>query len=279
MTRLLTTIAPLLLLAAGCSSTKLAYDKADWYLEREVDRWLCPGDRDEAFVEREIERLHAWHRRHELPRYVKDLRRIARGLAGPMEREQVTDLVRSVTRARDRLMKRMRPPAVKLLSRLGRRQTGCLALRVTVRYKEALDEVKLERADYARKRRDKLVKGIERWVGDLDDGQRRRLARRFIDPPRTARNLATAHYNAGLRLLHLTAIKDPARRRARLRAALSTTRGLYNARERGLLEARSRRMRARLWQLARMLSTAQRSTFRGKLLELARDFEVLSRAR
>lgn len=63
-------IVLLTLTLVGCSATRLAYDNADWLIDRRVKEYIAftPSQRERWEVE--LERVHALHRRIELPQVV-----------------------------------------------------------------------------------------------------------------------------------------------------------------------------------------------------------------
>ena len=66
--RVLTLVAAAVLLCS-CSALSVAYNHANWWLQRSVDRYVALDSAQAAAVRIRIDRLHAWHRTHELPVY------------------------------------------------------------------------------------------------------------------------------------------------------------------------------------------------------------------
>lgn len=86
-------LALLLVVLAGCSSTRLAYNRLDflvpWYLRDYVSL-----DRDQArFLRSELQPLLAWHRQEELPGYIALLDRVE----GKLDRKLTAADMRTLT--------------------------------------------------------------------------------------------------------------------------------------------------------------------------------------
>ena len=118
---------PFVLLIFGCSSFRVAYNQADWYLAREVNKYLCPTSEQRGALERVAERFLRWHRRHELPRYAKVFRRVARALDRPVKKELLLETFNQIDQARQRASRRLAPDLVAFGLRLGEAQARCLA--------------------------------------------------------------------------------------------------------------------------------------------------------
>jgi hypothetical protein len=114
-------LLPSLLAAAlgGCSGTKFAYNRLDfllpWYLGRYVD---LSGEQAD-WLDVRIERLLAWHRAEELPRYVAFLDALQRDLDRPLTITQLRDYTDTLELA----WYRIRDPGLEELLVLGERLT------------------------------------------------------------------------------------------------------------------------------------------------------------
>ncbi|MGP0629914.1 DUF6279 family lipoprotein [Nitrospina sp. 32_T5] len=62
-----------LLIAAGCSRTRIAYNFSDWFLVHRIDHYFDLTREQERFLDQRVAALQAWHRKQELPRLVAAL--------------------------------------------------------------------------------------------------------------------------------------------------------------------------------------------------------------
>lgn len=261
---------------AGCSSTRLAYNNADWYLVREIDTYLCPSSRQKEVLERLVKDFFAWHRRHELPRYARALRKVAGAVKrGPVTHKLLLEVYAILDDARVRATNHIKGPLVAFGMTLGRKQASCIAVKLAASRRERLDELKGSPAAYRARHLKKMEDKLEPWIGDLDATQRRHLAA-LLPSQRRARAVAQARFNKGLRFI--AAVTSPAadKKRNWLRAWVSDPYALYAAKERKLLKGRETRNKRLILPLARALSADQRRRFADKVLEYARDFEALA---
>lgn len=263
-------------LLSGCSSTRLAYNNASWLLTREIGKYACPPKKLRETLKRDMDQFLRWHRRHELPRYASALRRIARGLGSRVTRKLLEEIYATLEGARQRASRRAAKVLVRFGMSLGSRQAGCLAVKLQAGHKKRLVEMLGSREDYLDRVTEKIVDTLEPWMGAPTKAQRA-LITGMIPPQPRARAVAAARYKKGLRLVAAIISRDRVKKRAWLERWVTDPYALYTVQERTLLKGRDRRNRERLLPVARTLSAAQRKKLAGKLLDYARDFDVLAR--
>lgn len=267
------------LLSAGCSSTRLAYNNADWYLVREVSGQICPTDAQRDGLKRVVADLLRWHRRQELPRYARALRHVATEVRrGPVTHKLLLETYDVLDGARIRATRRLAGPLVAFGITLGGKQVGCIALKLDERHRERLAELEGSAAAYRARHGEKMVDRLEPWVGDLSAGQQATLTA-LLPSQAEARAVARAHLHKGLRLISALSSPHADKKRAWLRAWVTDPYALYSDAERRMLTRRDARNRAAIWPLVKGLTERQRLRFADKLLEYARDFEALAAAR
>jgi len=261
---------------AGCSSTRLAYNNADWYLLREIDKYLCPNSRQKEKLERLVKGFFAWHRRQELPRYARDLRRIAGAVKrAPVTHKLLLEVYAVLDGARVRATRRLEGPLVAFGMTLGRKQGSCIAVKLAASRRDRLDELKGSSATYRERHLDKMVDKLEPWVGDLTAAQRRLLAA-LLPSQGQARAVARARFNKGLRFIVALTSPKPDKKRTWLRSWVTDPYALYATKERQLLKGREVRNKRLIWPLVKTFSADQRARFASKVLDYARDFEALA---
>jgi hypothetical protein len=171
----------LLTLAAGlaaCSAIKLGYNTLDdvayWWLDSYVDF----NDRQSPLVRHDLARLHAWHRREELPRFVQMLQRMEQLAPGDIRPEQACTFVAEV---RQRLLAtagRAEPAIVTLATSLRPEQLEHIRRKYDKNNANYTDDwLSLAPADLREKRFKQFLDRAEMIYGDLDEPQRDALRR------------------------------------------------------------------------------------------------------
>jgi len=162
-----------LLLAAGCSMVRLGYGQFDtiagWMANDYFD--LEPAQRD-AFSQR-FERLHAWHRREQLPEYAQFLAeartRAQRGL-------QTSDMLWLFDGIKSRyavIATRAAPEAADLLATLSATQINHLRQELDKGNRKFLQENRTKESLAARRQHQQrtTLSQLRDWVGPLSDAQ------------------------------------------------------------------------------------------------------------
>jgi len=265
----------LLLSLCGCSSTRLAYNNADWLLKREVVKYTCPTDAQEQRLEQELRKLHAWHRQQELPRYAGALRDLAAGIGDAGQREPaLRRFFAQLTTAGRRFSAYIAGPSARYLSRLGVTQRKCLIKRLRERNDELLEEVRLPRARYIAEQRAKLDKTLGRFIGELTAAQRGILDELIGRRQKRHLEILSVYRSWGPRMRSVLKGKRPATRAA---AAIKDRFTLYSEAERKLLLRWEEQGRDLTRIVARLLTAEQQARLRQNLLALAGDLEALSK--
>lgn len=265
------------LFASGCLSTRVAYDNADWVLMREVRKMTCPDDARAEALEREIQGLHYWHRRVELPRYVSFLKRFAALVEQPAERTRFDALFAELGRGWDRLRRRMVKSATAHVQAFGPRELTCMREALAERWKEGMEKIEEADEDYGDDRLEERLDWIERWAGDLNDAQKALLA--AVHPPELERDRALhlARRDAGERFLTALEAADRAGRAEMLQRLGQDSLAFYTPEGRVLAEAARARTHDLAWETSRVLDVEQRVALRDKLLEFARELAAIAR--
>lgn len=174
---------------AGCSTIKLGYntlpDIAYWWL----DGYLDFSDEQTPRVHEELTRLHAWHRKNELPHVAEMLGRMEQLAPGPVTGAQGCALVAEAQARMNVVAEQAEPAVVSLAATLSARQLRHLERKFGKKNAEWRRESVDAPAD------ERLERRVKRWTerlemiyGRLEEPQRavlrRSLAQSIYDPPR-----------------------------------------------------------------------------------------------
>jgi len=168
----------LVLLLAGCSSTRFAYENADVALRWRATSFLDVHGRQSDELDAHIATFLAWHRRHALPKYAilaaEAAKRVERGPSRP-------DLVWGYDAFLGQVRESVRAAATEvagLLDALSPAQIAHLEERIAEDNRkfaeENLDGTPRERREARRQRN---VERLEEWLGSLTEAQLDRVKR------------------------------------------------------------------------------------------------------
>jgi hypothetical protein len=166
------------MLLAACSSTRLAYDNADWLLRWRATSFLDVHGEQSSRLDAHIATFLAWHRSNALPHYARladdAAARVARGLS----REDLVWGYDSLLAQLRVDVRRAAGEIAGLLDTLSAEQIAHLEQRIGEDNREFAEE---NLAGTPQKRRDaRLRRNVERledWLGTLTDAQMERVRR------------------------------------------------------------------------------------------------------
>ena len=269
--------ALLLVLAAGCSTARVAYDHADIYLKWKASSYLALDEADAAELGRRVDEFLAWHRARALPQYAAIAEEAGRRLARGLSQD---DLVWGYDAAMAQARESARAAAERiapLLDRLTSAQVAYLERQLAEDNRSFAHEyLRGSESERRRRRVERNVERLEDWVGELSESQFERVAR----------------YSERAPLLEELRDRDRKRLQARflaiVRAGAARER-LPDAAARGVdgrdrepayaaaYEAARSEYFAMLLDVERSLSAEQRERAQRALGRWARDFRTLAR--
>ncbi|WP_150912711.1 DUF6279 family lipoprotein [Marinobacter halotolerans] len=166
-------LAGLALLLTGCSSTKLAYQYADWGIVWWVDDYIPMTDQQEAQLERDVRNIRDWHCSTQLPRYSDWLTELKQDVrSGDLDQATVAHHQEQLFSFFPPLMDRAKPAATRLLSSLSDEQVKALADNMAESQAELEEEFLAENPEQTRQARaERTRERVERWLGELNEQQ------------------------------------------------------------------------------------------------------------
>jgi hypothetical protein len=171
-------VALLLMLQAGCSSVRLAYDNADTLLRWEAKSYLDVHGAQADELDAHIAAFLAWHRATALPEYVRLSNEAAARVERGLSRDDLVWGYDSVIRQAREALRHAVDEDVGLLDRLSDEQIEHLESRIAEYNREFAQEHLSGTPQKRRKDRvRRVVDRLEDWVGSLSDAQLERVAR------------------------------------------------------------------------------------------------------
>ncbi|MCZ7566824.1 MAG: DUF6279 family lipoprotein [Burkholderiales bacterium] len=264
---------------AGCGSVvRIAYNNGDFALRMVADDYLDLRAEQARLLDASLARLHAWHRREELPRYAAALEDAAERVARGVTAEDIvwaTDTVRARYRA---LVARAIDESLPLAAALTPDNLSALERKLASgNRKYAAEYLSADAAAAQRARADAIAGRVEEWLGQVSAEQRRLIAAYVQAQPQ---HLALrfedrkARQREFVRTLGERAL--PARQRDRLRALfLDYESGRTAAYARSSAEWQ-RRLADLVLDIAASATREQRDHAADRLRRYAVDFRLLA---
>jgi len=280
-------IAALLILAAlllqACSAVRVGYGNANSLARWWLDQYLDFSPEQNQLVEDRLTRLHAWHRRSELPGYAAFLVEARVLIDRPTTTADALRLGDDIVLRIRRLADKALPDLADLFLNLIPAQIDQLAARFAERNKAYVKDAAVDDSEAARHeaRAKRLLSRAEYWFGNLSEVQEKEFRRLIAAQP------SGANFWYEERLRRQRELVDIARRIQRERpgreAALALLRDYANrfdtppdAARRATADALRRNTAELAIALHAMTTPAQRNHARDRIDDLVRDITELS---
>lgn len=169
--------AACLLLTGGCSTVRIAYNNlntvATWMAHDYFD--LDAAQRDE--FARRFERLHAWHRREELPEYIRFLENIRQRTARGLRADDVLWVVDGLKQHYARIAAHSAADAADLLATLTPAQAASFRLQLVKSNRKFRETHRSDDGKAARRKalERRALEQLHDWVGPLTDAQEKQV--------------------------------------------------------------------------------------------------------
>jgi hypothetical protein len=177
---LLMLIASLLLQA--CTAVRLGYGNADSLTRWWLDQYLDLSPEQDVLARERLARLHAWHRRTQLPDYITVLRQGQSFIAGQPKAADALVLLDSAANRSRTLAQQALPDIADFLATVKPEQIERMAAHLTEKNADFAREAQLT-ANESAQRKARFQRTLERaedWFGDFSSEQRTAL-RRIVD--------------------------------------------------------------------------------------------------
>lgn len=166
-------IASLLLcLLLGACSTKMAYNYLDWILEWYVGDLVSLTEDQEWQFRNALARQLDWHRKKQLPLYVKSLDDLHNAIDNEFTFESLQRIYNEQEKGLNELIKQITPKLSELLVTLSDTQVEQLLENLEEQNQELEEEyVKKPGDELVTQRAERMIDRAENWVGTLSDSQ------------------------------------------------------------------------------------------------------------
>lgn len=172
------------LFAAGCSMPTLAYRNAPTLIGWRAGSYFDLDSEQRAEFEQRLERVHAWHRREDLPRVIATLREARRRIDGEVSIADAKWLVAAVQDHYRKAAARIFDESADLIPTLRPEQFAALERKLGEVDEEFVEEwIDASPEDIRDARIERVTKRAEEWLGRLEPDQREWLRSRLDEIP------------------------------------------------------------------------------------------------
>lgn len=181
---LISALCCVVLVAAGCSMPVLAYRNAPALIGWRASSYFDLDAEQRAAFEQRLERVHAWHRREELPRVIATLREARRRIDGEVSIADAKWLVDAVQDQYRKAAARIVDESADLIPTLRSEQFAALERKFAEVDEEFVEEwIDASPEDIRDARIERVTKRAEEWLGRLEPDQRGWLRARLDEIP------------------------------------------------------------------------------------------------
>ena len=274
---LLFLLSPLLL--SGCSVINVAYNNVDMAIRWLVDDYFDFNTRQQAQFNLDLQRVHAWHRREELPKYAMLCTETARRVEAGLKPADLDWMDNAMEARREALMHYAAGDFADVLATMEPVQFSV----IDTKFAKENAKFRKEHLDgtpetLEKKRVKRSLERIEDWVGTLEPNQKERITTMVQAFPQSAehRYMHRATRQKMLReLLEARLPKD--KLEEGLRQWLTDWRNGRTAEHERVWVQWVKQLRQLMLELDAMLTPKQRLHLTQKLHGYAKDFTVLSK--
>jgi delta 1-pyrroline-5-carboxylate dehydrogenase len=164
-------VLALCLLLTGCDSTRFLYNRADWLLGFQANRYLDLDTSQKSYVKVEIDRWFGWHRRTQLVCYAELIDEFEARARMDLTSDDITWLESEVMGHYENLITTAIQPAAYVLSDLDGQQITHLEKRLAKDRAKLARELSSKFKTRQQRRTKKTVAGIKKWFGKLSRAQ------------------------------------------------------------------------------------------------------------
>ena len=269
----------LLLLLSGCSVITVAYNNVDMAIRWIASDYFDFNTHQQAKFDKDLQRVHAWHRKEELPKYAllctETARRIETGLK-PADLDWIGSAVES---RREALMHYVATDLAGVLGTMDASQIGVM----DAKFAKENAKFRKEHLDGApdtleKKRVKKSLERIEDWIGTLEPNQKERITLMIKNFPQSAEHRYTHRATRQRVLRELLETKPPKEKLEEdFRQWLVDWESGRTAEHNRVWAQWVKQLRQMMLELDAMLTPKQRLHLTQKLHGYAKDFTILSK--
>ncbi len=256
---------------------KFAYNRADWFIMRQLSDFACLTKVQKDNIETEISGFMAWHRKEELPIYAKNLRDIATALEkGTLSKEAFENVYSFFEDTGRRTGEKVKDFGIEFVMSMPPEQIECSFENFEKRNEEKKKELEMSEKEFRKKRRDSLIAQTRKWLGSITEEQVA-LADTMIPSLSEEKEVYAASQRKFEHTHKVLMMHNKKKKKREILKLNKEPYALYTERERTLVEKRRKQTREAIWKLSQTLTEKQSENLAKQLNNYAKAFEDLSR--
>lgn len=269
----------LLLLLSGCSVITVAYNNVDMAIRWVASDYFDFNNHQQAQFERDLRRVHAWHRQEELPKYAMLCTETARRIEAGLKPADLDWIDNAMEARREALMHYVAGDLAGVLGTMEPAQFSAM----DTKFAKENAKFRKEHLDGApealeKKRVKKSLERIENWVGTLEPNQKERVTAMVKAFPQSAEHRYTHRATRQKMLRELLEARLPKDKLEEgLRQWLVDWGNGRSAEHERIWAQWVQQLQQLLLELDAMLTPKQRLHLTQKLHGYAKDFTLLSK--
>jgi hypothetical protein len=165
-----------LVAVTGCSSVKLGYNRLDWLVSWQLNRFVDLDRQQKEVVAERLRVAWDWHRGTQLTLYARDLRELAARAERPLDAAEVERWLAVSQEHASRTLREVVPDIARVLGTFSDAQVRELLRNMAERRAERAGEsAELTAAELRERAGKQMLKNLKRWMGPATREQRQRV--------------------------------------------------------------------------------------------------------
>jgi len=164
-----------IVLLSGCSSLRIGYYYADWYIVNKIDNLFDLNRSQEQRLDEVVDELHKWHQSEEVPRLIALLDQAQNKVREGVKKEDLEWLDAESNAMKIRILNQVADDVSELLTTLTDEQIDHLEMALVEHNEEEEEEYTMPIEEWESEQRDRILESLNRWFGDLGAEQEKKL--------------------------------------------------------------------------------------------------------
>jgi len=273
-------VASVVLAAIFCSScstsVKFAYNRADWFILRQISDFACLEKQQKNTLEGEIKGFMTWHRKEELPIYAKTIEDFASALEkGPLSTEDFEKMNSFLESTQKKTTDKIKNFGIDFVMDLSPEQISCSLEKFEKSSAERKKELEMDREKYLKKQKKEMIKQAKTWLGSVTDEQIA-LIDTVLAPQEEDKLAQAASERKKEYMKKVLFMPRSEEKRKKLLELIDNPNAVYNDEEIVLMKKRRERSKEGFRKLSKTLTEKQRKHLAKEVRKYAKAFRELS---
>jgi len=172
-------------LLVSCSALQITYSTVDWVLLWKLDSYFDLSASQEEYLDKEIKKLHVWHRHHQLPKYSQFLLQIDQFWENGLSQAELETIFASVENFRVHLANQAAPPGAIFLSIVTPTQIQHFQEVLDREHRRLVSKIGRNSEERLTRRIDSTMENLTSWLGEMSVDQETSIRQWITEFPDT----------------------------------------------------------------------------------------------